>query len=171
MEEIELIVGIFDLPDLAGKTLKDLDLSAKAKTLRLVHAAEIHKDLSGKAHLNDRADVDAKHGALAGAIFGGILGLAAGPAGAALGAIAGATTGGVAAGKIDLGFSSDFLNDLKTSLKPGTSALLVIVETQWGDQVDRIMDANRAQVLRHALREDLVNQIAAAQKNREEEAS
>jgi len=135
MEPVELIVVVYTEQGQASRALKDLLALAKRREIRLVDAAVIEKDQAGKTRLKETQDVDAKKGATIGAILGGLLGLLEGPAGVIVGAAAGAATGGAAARKVDMGFSDEFLKQVKGGLKPESSLILVLVEETWAERV------------------------------------
>jgi uncharacterized membrane protein len=160
VEEIELIVGVFDLSGRADEAFEALEEMERNRSVRLYNAAVIDKDANGHTHLKEKRDLGPKRGALFGAITGALLGLWGGPAGAVVGAAAGAVTGGVAARKIDLGFSEEFLNELKDSLKPDHSAILVVVEQPWGEQVAQALGEYQGRLLRHVLGNELASQLS-----------
>lgn len=101
------------------------------QTTRFIHsAATIECDQNGEAKFSETADVDKRHGRLFGAVTGGLFGLIGGPVGLVVGALAGAGVGGFTADKIDRGFSNKFLDYFSEQLKPGTSALIVLIDSE-----------------------------------------
>ena len=100
--------------------------------------------------------MSAGRGALLGAVTGALVGLLGGPAGALVGAAVGAATGGVTAGKVDLGFSNTFLEGLRGSLKPGASALLLLVEETWAEPLLAELQKHGGTIHRDVLKEDVV---------------
>jgi uncharacterized membrane protein len=160
MDPVELILMVFDGGGRADEVFKQLKHLERQKQLRLFDVAVLVKDRNGKTHLMETRDLDARRGALVGAIVGGLVGMLGGPAGAVLGAAAGAATGGVTAGKIDLGFSNDFLEEIRACLKPDNSAILVIVEQTWIDRVVGELEAYQGELFRHALRAEIAAQLA-----------
>jgi uncharacterized membrane protein/sporulation protein YlmC with PRC-barrel domain len=130
--EIELVVVVFDDPGGAKEALKFLkQLKREKKIVALRNAAVLVKDEQGQTSVSEMQDVDPKHGAIFGAITGGLVGLAAGPIGAIVGAAAGAATGRATAKRVDMGFSNKYLQDVQDKLKPGSSALVALVEHEW----------------------------------------
>ena len=96
----------------------------------ILNAALAVKDEDGKTHIYETGDVYPRRGALFGALVGGSFGLLGGPVGMVVGALAGAFTGHTAAGRIDMGFSDSYLEELIQSLEPGTSAVVALVENK-----------------------------------------
>jgi uncharacterized membrane protein len=159
MGPLELMLIVFAQEDQASAVLKDLMQLEKQRRLKIFDAVVLIKDQNGITSLKETHDMSAGRGAVVGAVTGGLLGLLAGPAGLVLGAVTGAATGGVAAGKIDLGFSNRFLDDLKRGLKPGRSALLVLVEQDWSEDLALKLATYPGRLFRHTLKENAVRQL------------
>jgi uncharacterized membrane protein/sporulation protein YlmC with PRC-barrel domain len=155
----ELIVAVFDGPDKAMEANKRLK-GEKSDIVR--NSAVIVKDEDGKTHFKEAQDVDAKHGRVFGAISGGIVGLIGGPIGAIVGALAGAVTGGIVAKHVDMGFSDQFLRRLQTLLQPGSSALLVMVESQDAAETADMLQRETEVVLRHTLADEIIERLNEA---------
>jgi uncharacterized membrane protein len=155
MGPLELMLIVFAQEDQASAVLKDLMQLEKQRRLKIFDAVVLIKDQNGITSLKETHDMSAGRGAVVGAVTGGLLG----PAGLVLGAVTGAATGGVAAGKIDLGFSNRFLDDLKRGLKPGRSALLVLVEQDWSEDLALKLATYPGRLFRHTLKENAVRQL------------
>ncbi|MBN1261008.1 MAG: DUF1269 domain-containing protein [Anaerolineae bacterium] len=158
---IELVVAAFPGEEQAEDVLKMLRAYEKEGVLLLVNAAVMVKKVNGKVSMKETQDVSGKQGALFGAISGALIGLIGGPADAIVGAIAGAATGGVAAHAIDMGFDDAMLEELQRNLKPGSSAILALVQHQWVDRLLAELDNLGAALFRQALKAELVAQLAA----------
>jgi len=165
---VELIVAAFNDEDKAGEVLKDLKELQKEQIIFLVNAAVMTKNEKGKVSLKETQDVGAGKGALFGAVAGGLLGLLGGPAGVIVGAAAGAATGGVAANKIDMGFPDDTLKELQSTLSPGSSAILALIQHEWVDRVVEELDKFGATLFRQALKEEMLAQLSEADEEKEE---
>ena len=163
MEEVELMLAVFEEEDRAGEAMRGLKRLEKQHSVRLFDAAVLVKDRSGIVSLKETRDVGTGHGALFGAVVGGLVGLLGGPAGVIIGAAAGAATGGVTASKIDLGFSNQFLKELKASLRPGSSALLALVEQEWAERLAQELERYPGQLFRHALKAEIIKQLTETQ--------
>jgi uncharacterized membrane protein len=159
-ESVELLLAVFKAEDRAGVVLRELHHLEKEGKLRLFNSAVISKDSSGRAHLHETNDVDARRGTLFGGLVGGLIGLLGGPAGALVGAAAGAVAGGAIAGSVDLGFSNTFLAELQAELHAGSSALLVLVEQPWAEALVTHLAASGGHLMRHCLKADLAKRMA-----------
>ena len=78
-----------------------------------------------------------------------------------VGALAGAGAGGVAGKTIDFGFSEQFLEGLKQYLKPNTSALIVLVEHGYYEQLSEVIAEEEGVLFRQALTDKLVEELLA----------
>jgi len=165
MESVELILKTFDHPDQAKQLFEVLKASEKSNKFKLIDAAILIKDRNGKTRILETRDVDSKHGALFGASVGALIGLIAGPAGLVLGAVAGAATGGVAAKKVDMGFSNEFLEQIRKCLHPDNSAILLIVEDKFAGLVVNNLDSKPGKLYRHAIESELASELLKQQKS------
>jgi uncharacterized membrane protein len=157
--KVELIVMAFEDMEKAVEALDFLNKMAKTAVIGKVrNAAVLIKDEQGEVTLTETQDIDRKHGAIFGAIAGGLVGLVGGPVGVVVGAAAGAATGGAAAKRIDMGFSDKYLNKVKDYLKPGTSALIAIVEHEWRETISSELSRFGGQLFRQALTDELIDQ-------------
>lgn len=159
METVELILKVFPSPLQAASVLEIVRAMEKERRLRLVDLATLEHDRQGKMKITETREVKAGKGALLGAFVGGLLGLFGGPAGALVGAAAGATAAGIAAQKIDFGFSDKFLKEINQALKPGSSAILILVEETWVGPLLETLEPAPGKLFRHALRAKLVEQL------------
>ena len=73
-----------------------------------------------------------------------------------------ALAGSVAGAKIDFGFSEQFLNGLKKYLKPDTSALILLVEGEYYQQLSEIITKGKGVFFQQTLTDKLVEQLLAA---------
>lgn len=161
MSAVELILAVFGSQAQAVEALDDLRAGEENGALRLVNAAVLTKSAEGKPTVLDEQDLSPARGSLFGALVGGLVGLLGGPVGTVIGAVAGAATGGLAAAKMDLGFDDEFLNEVKAALKPGTSALLLLVEAGGGDRVSKALQEMGAELLRHAVSQEVLDKLAS----------
>jgi uncharacterized membrane protein len=157
--QIELVAKVFDDPDKANAALEFVEDLHGSKTIKIHNAAVLVKDKDGKTTLKDVRDIEPRRGRLMGAVTGGLIGLLAGPGGAVVGALAGAGAGGVAARKIDFGFSDKFLENLQGHLQPGTSALIVLVESEWATKLSEALTDEEGVVLQQTITDALVEQF------------
>jgi uncharacterized membrane protein/sporulation protein YlmC with PRC-barrel domain len=157
--KIDLVAVAFDEPDDASRALQFIEQFRKKGTLKILNAAVLVKDAEGHVSVKDTRDIDPKKGRRLGAITGGLIGLVGGPVGAVVGALAGAGAGGLAGKKIDLGFSEQFLDGLKQYLKPNTSALIVLVEHGYYEQLSEVIAEEEGVFFRQTLTDKLVEKL------------
>ena len=156
---IQLIVAAFNEEKAADEALEALRQAKKEKLIGILDAAVIRRDEKNKLHLKETADVGGGKGALAGGVLGALLGLIGGPAGVIVGAATGAITGGAAAKAIDAGIPDARLKEIGEALKPGTSAIVAVIEHRWVADIERELAAAGAQVMTEALKADIAAQL------------
>jgi uncharacterized membrane protein/sporulation protein YlmC with PRC-barrel domain len=160
---IELIARVFDTPQRAGEALefvKDVQRRQRG-ALKIHNAAVLVKDADGNVTINETGDLSPRKGMVLGAVAGGLLGALAGPVGILVGAAAGAGVGRVSTHWIDLGLPDDFLNRLQGYLQPGSSALIVLVEHEYEQQLATAMAGLEGIVLHHTLVDAVAQQLLA----------
>ncbi|MGD8586529.1 MAG: DUF1269 domain-containing protein [Chloroflexota bacterium] len=157
--EMNLIILLVGRPGEPKKMLKTVQGVAQQAGIQLYGLAVLLKDAEGKAVIREAHDLDRRQGAVFGAITGGLLGLVGGPAGMVVGAVAGATTGGVAAKRIDLGLPDAYLQKLQSQLQPGSAAVVALAEAGWEAKATDTTFGLQAELLRHELDEDLIDQL------------
>jgi uncharacterized membrane protein len=119
----DLIVITFDNVDDAKNLRAELRRLEGEGVLGLDDAAVIEKDASGKVHIHDEVDRAVVIGALTGGLLGAFLSFLFPIAGLVIGA-----GGGALVGKLtDMGVDKQFIQDVTEGLKPGSSALFVLV--------------------------------------------
>src|SRR5262245_32494658 len=90
------------------------------------------KDQSGKVKLHQAVNLTAA-GAVSGGFWGALIGLIF--LNPLLGMAVGATAGAVSGALSDLGIDDNFIKDLAATLKPGASALFILVRKATPDKV------------------------------------
>jgi uncharacterized membrane protein len=158
---IQLIVAAFKEEDAADEALKTLKAAKKEKLIGIRDAAVIRRDQKDKIHIKDVKDVGGGKGAVAGGLFGAAIALATGGAGLILSGAAGALVGGLTAKTLDTGLPNRRLKQLGESLKPGTSAIVAIIEHRWVAELEAALAEAGAQVMTEALKEDIAQQLEA----------
>ena len=137
----QYVIALFDNEESGETVLKNLTEVQKMRSVGVQEVALVRKDSSGKIRIFEPADMGGGKGAAIGGVIGGLVGLIFGP-GAILTAGAGAMIGGLAAKLSDSGFDNKDLKELAKSLKPGGSALLILVEQ---NQVSLVVDEMKSQ--------------------------
>jgi uncharacterized membrane protein len=159
---VELIVAAFQDEEAAAEALKALKQARREKLIRIQDAAVLRKDEKGKVHIRETADMGGGKGAALGGVAGAAIGLLAGPA-LLVPAAVGALVGGLSAKLRDSGFSNKRLQTLGESLKPGSSAIVAVVEHTWVAAVEEAMAEAGADAVTAALGADIAAQLEAGQ--------
>ncbi len=154
---VQVIVAAFQNVDGAGNALARLKQAQKEKYIEIEDAAVLTKDFSGKVKIKETQDMGAGKGAVIGAITGGVISLLAGPLGWM--ALGGGLLGGLAAKLADGGFSDAQLQELASSMTPGSSALVAVVEHRWVADIERELAAQNAKIVREELRAELAQSL------------
>jgi len=157
---IQLIVAAFKEETAADEALKTLKEAKKERLIGIQDAAIIRRDEKDKLHIKETADLGGGKGAAIGGVLGGVLGLIGGPAGVVVGGAAGASVGGFTAKLFDAGIPDDRLEEIGSALKPGTSAIIAIIEHRWVADVEAELAEAGADVLTEALRADIAEQLS-----------
>jgi uncharacterized membrane protein len=150
---LQIIVAAFQEEDAADEALKTLKEAKREKLISIDNAAVIRKDEGGKLHIKETADMGGGKGAGVGVLVGGAIGLLAGPLGVAVGSALGAAVGGVTAKLYDGGFKDDRLREIGSSLQPGTSAIVAVIEHRWVADLEKELAEEGADVMTAALAE------------------
>jgi len=156
---VELIVAAFQTEDGADNALKQLQAAKKERLIAIQNAAVIRRDKNDKLHISETADWSGGKGAAVGAVVGGAIGLIFPPSLLAAGAV-GAAVGGLAARLRDSGFKDEHLKEVGAALKPGTSAIVAVVEHTWVADLERELAAQGAKTVREAITADIAAQLA-----------
>lgn len=157
---VELIVAAFADEQGAARALEQLKQAKKEKLIGIRDAAVLTRDANNTLHIKESGDMSGRKGAGVGAIVGGAIGLLFPPA--VLGSAAvGAAIGGLGARLHDAGFPDEELRAIGSSLKPGTSAIVAVIEHTWVEEVESELAAQGAQMVRQAIQEDIAKQLEA----------
>jgi uncharacterized membrane protein len=123
------------------------------------NVAVLTRDADGKLDIKEPSDWGGGRGAVVGGVTGAAIGLLAGPVGWAIGL--GALVGGLASKLRDSGFSDDRLRKLGESLKPGTSALVAVVEHRWVATLEKQLAEEGANTLTEQIGADIARELEA----------
>jgi uncharacterized membrane protein len=156
---VQIVVAAFQSEDQAQKAYDDLKTSQKEGVIHIQNAAILRKNADGKLHVKDVHDMGGGKGAAIGGVLGAALGVLAGPVGWM--ALGGAAVGGAMAKHADGGFSNARLEKLGEGLKPGTSAIVAVVEHTWVDEVQAAMAAAGADYTTEQISADIATQLEA----------
>jgi uncharacterized membrane protein len=148
-----LIYAVYAGQDTATQVFNTMQANQGATGERIEAYAVVSKDLKGKVRIRDQRRRDTG----VGAVVGGVIGLLGGPAGVAVGATAGAAAGYLTGDAV--GISRDKVQSMKQSLTPDSSALVVVLDDRWVQDVQRDMQQAQA-------RQVIANQIGVKQETR-----
>ena len=136
----DLVCIAYDDKDTADKVLNELRILQAEHLIDLEDSCIVVRDDEGKVHLKQAVNMVAA-GAASGTLWGGLMGLLVGLlflnpllgwiGGAAIGAASGALSGKLA----DYGINDDFIKSLGATIRPGTSALFILVRKVTIDKV------------------------------------
>jgi uncharacterized membrane protein len=155
----QLIVIAFDHFADARNALKSLRELEHQRRIRFEDTAIVERNPDGTAHVTNEVSGTTETAAVVGAIIGGLVTFAFPPAGIAIGAAVGAVVGM----SLDNGVSGEFVDEVKKTLRPGRSALFLVVKQSEadslmavlrpysGDVIQTTLDTDGADALREAL--------------------
>jgi uncharacterized membrane protein len=146
-----LVYAVYDGQDTAGQVFKTMMNAQHDTGERIESYAIVSKDIKGKVRVRDQRKRDAG----VGAVLGGVIGLVGGPAGVAAGAAAGGSLGYLTGDAV--GIPYDKVQSMQSALTPNSSALVVVLDDKWVQDVQRDMGQANARTV-------IANQIAAGRK-------
>jgi uncharacterized membrane protein len=120
----QLIVVGFDHFDDARSAMASLRGLEREGRIRFEDTAIVQRDPDGTAHVKNEVSGTTETAAVVGALIGSVIGFMFPLAGAAIGAAVGAAIGAA----MDRGVSADFIDEVKKTLRPGRSALFLVVK-------------------------------------------
>jgi len=137
-----LIYATYKGESTAGQVFKTMKSAQGSTGERIESYAVVSKDLKGKVRVHDQRRTDAG----VGAVVGAVIGLWGGPVGIAVGASAGGIAGYLTGDAV--GIPIDKVESMKQALTPGSSALVVVLEDRWVQDLERDMrQAHARQVI------------------------
>ena len=154
----QLIVVSFDHFDDARSAIRTLRALEGEERIAFEDTALIERDPDGGIHVKNEVSGTTETAAAVGAVIGGVVGFAFPPAGALLGAGAGAAIGSI----LDRGVNSRFIDDMKKTLTPGRSALMLVVKEADADAVIAGLRPFRGDVVQSTLPTETEDALKAA---------
>lgn len=158
----QLIVVAFDHFDDARNALASLRGLEREGRISFEDTAIIERDPDGKAHVKNEVSGTTETATVLGAAIGGIVSFAFPLIGAALGAAVGAAIGAA----LDRGVSADFIDDVKKTLRPGRSAMFLVVRQSDLDATIAALRPFRGDVIQTTLPTETEEALRAAIKDR-----
>lgn len=143
----QLVVIAFDHFDDARAALASLrDLEAEGR-IRFEDTALIERDPDGTVHVRNEVSGTTETAAVVGAAIGGFVGFLFPLLGAAVGAAAGAAVGAA----LRTGVEGTFVDDVKETLRPGRSALFLVLREADADATIAALRQFRGDVVQSTL--------------------
>jgi uncharacterized membrane protein len=159
-----LVVLTFDDTEQAGQAFEALKKLQSSGRLKIVDAAVIVKQESGKVDIKNQLDTGVKWGAVGGGVIGLLLASVFFPlAGLAIGALGGALIGKT----LDMGVDQKFVKDVTETLEPGSSALFVIGGNGDPDSVAAVLRPFKGTIYQTTLPTEAVEALHDALKKKE----
>ena len=159
---LHLIVAAFEGEAGAEDALKTLQASRDEKLIGIQAAVAMHKEEKGEIRFKDVGLTPGK-GALGGVALGAVVGVLTGGTGLALGALGAMIGGLVGKKKQDSRFPTDRLNQIATSLAPGSSALVIAMDPGWVVVVQEELELLGADVMTVDIPAHVAQQLEANQ--------
>jgi uncharacterized membrane protein len=156
---VQVLVAAFNDEKTANQALKGLKRARRQGLISIKDAAVLRRDAKNKLHIKETGDMSGGRGALLGGVTGGVIGLLAGPV--VLAGAAGALVGGLAAKLRDTGFPNDKLEALGQGLKPGSSAIIAVIEHKWVAAVQKELEDQATDIMVQELSSDIAAQLEA----------
>ena len=150
----QVVAAFFGYEDGAKFSLEMLQESGLKKALG--DKAILSMDYNGKVSIKEYGDM----GGGKGAVIGGAIGLLLPGIGTIIGTAGGALIGGLAAKLHDAGFPNDQLKALGDQLKPNSSLLLAVVDSDQVEEVAGKLRSANGHVVTEGLSEDAIDQLA-----------
>jgi uncharacterized membrane protein len=156
---MQLLVIAFDHFADARAAMSGLRALERQGQIRFEDTAIVERDPDGTAHVKNEVSGTTETATAIGAVVGGLLTFMFPLAGIALGAALGALIGRV----LDRGVSDAFVDEVKRTLRPGRSALFLVVKASnadatlaalreyHGDVIQTSLDSEAEEALREAL--------------------
>lgn len=138
--------------------MNDLKQGKKAGLIGIQDAAVVVKNEKGKLKITDAKQRKAK-GFVTGGLIGGVIGLIAAPPAAAVAAGGGLI--GFLTGKLKGAALKSEMKELGSALTPNSSAIVAVIEHSWVSQLEEVMAAAGAQLIREAIKADIAEQLNA----------
>jgi uncharacterized membrane protein len=125
----QLVVVAFDHFDDARAAMRDLRELERLGRIRFEDTAIVERDPDGTAHVKNEVSGTTETATAIGALIGGIVTFVMPVAGVVLGAAIGAAIGAA----LDRGVSGKFVDEVKETLRPGRSALFLVIKESEAD--------------------------------------
>lgn len=154
----QLIVVAFDHFDDAHNAMKTLRALERDGRIRFEDTALVERDPDGTAHVRNEVSGTTETAAVIGAVIGGIVTFVFPLAGIVLGAALGAAVGAA----MKTGVEGTFVDEVKKTLRPGRSALFLVVKEAQADAVMAALRPYKGDVIQTTLPTETEDALRAA---------
>lgn len=154
----QLIVVAFDHFDDARNAMKTLRALERDGRIRFEDTALVERDPDGTAHVRNEVSGTTETAAVIGAVIGGIVTFVFPLAGIVLGAALGAAVGAA----MKTGVEGTFVDEVKKTLRPGRSALFLVVKEAQADAVMAALRPYKGDVIQTTLPTETEDALRAA---------
>jgi uncharacterized membrane protein len=154
----QLVVVAFDHFDDARAAMRDLRDLERLGRVRFEDTAIVERDPDGSAHVKNEVSGTTETATAVGALIGGIVTFVMPVAGMVLGAAIGAAIGAA----LDRGVSPAFVDEVKETLRPGRSALFLVIRESEADSTLAALRQYRGDVIQTTLPAELEDALRAA---------
>jgi uncharacterized membrane protein len=154
----QLLVVAFDHFDDARTAMAALRRLERDGRISFEDTALVQRDPDGTAHVKNEVSGTTEKATAIGALIGAVVSFAFPLVGAAVGAAAGALVGRA----LDTGVNDRFVDEVKTTLRPGRSALFLVVRSSNLDATIAALRPYRGDVLQTTLPTEVEEAIEQA---------
>jgi uncharacterized membrane protein len=154
----QLIVVAFDHFDDARTAMSTLRQLERDGRIAFEDTALLQVDPDGTAHVKDEVSGTTEKGAVIGALLGALLSFVLPVAGIVLGAAGGALVGR----SMDTGVSGGLVDEVKRTIRPGRSALFLVVKRADADAAVAALRPYRGDVIQTTLSTELEDSLRQA---------
>jgi uncharacterized membrane protein len=156
----KLIAVSFNHQDQAAQVLNKLMSLQREYLLDLEDAVVVVRQEDGKVKIRQSVDLTAE-GALRGGLWGSFVGLLlGGPLGMLLAGSTTAALGAIAGSAGDYGIDDEFIRQVGNELKPGSSALFILLRQLVEDKVLDELKGVEGQIIKTSLSKDAEERLA-----------
>ena len=143
----QLLVVAFDHFDDARNAMKTLRELEREGRIRFEDTAVVERDPDGTTHVKNEVSGTTETAAAVGALVGGLVTFVFPVAGMVLGAAVGAAVGAA----LDRGVDPAFVDEVKNTLRPGRSALFLVVKESDADATSAALRPFRGDLIQTTL--------------------
>jgi uncharacterized membrane protein len=154
----QLVVVAFDHFDDARAAMRDLRDLERLGRVRFEDTAIVERDPDGSARVKNEVSGTTETATAVGALIGGIVTFVMPVAGMVLGAAIGAAIGAA----LDRGVSPSFVDEVKETLRPGRSALFLVIRESEADSTLAALRQYRGDVIQTTLPTEVEDALRAA---------